>query len=59
MVTGGGMDARSNVQTLYGLSTDLTKPTDGIGNGWAFVEMDTGKLYFYDAEGAQWIEWGA
>ncbi len=43
----------------YGLSTD-TKPT-GItgGNGSAFVEMDTGKLYFYDADNDTWREWGA
>lgn len=47
--------------TLFGLSTDTPKPTEGIGNGSAFVEMDTGKLYFFDASegGAGWIEWGA
>ena len=47
--------------TLYGLSTDDPKPTEGIGNGSCFVEMDTGKLYFYDASegGSGWIEWGA
>lgn len=44
--------------TLSGLSTDA-KPTYGIGNGSAFIEMDTGKLYFYNAAGEQWIEWGA
>lgn len=44
--------------TLYGLSTDTPKPTEGVGNGSAFVEMDTGKLYFYDAAGATWREWG-
>lgn len=58
MITGGGMDPRDNVQTLYGTSTD-TKPTEGVGNGWAFVEMDTGTLYFFDGEGQQWLEWGA
>lgn len=56
MITGGGMGPRDNVQTLYGLSTD-TKPAAGAGNGWAFVEIDTGKLYFYDVDGSQWIEW--
>lgn len=47
--------------TLYGLSTDTPKPTDGIGNGSAFIEMDTGKVYFYDASegGSGWLEWGA
>lgn len=46
--------------TLHGLSTD-SKPTEAIGNGSAFIEMNTGKLYFYDASegGSGWIEWGA
>ena len=43
------------VVTYYGLSTD-TKPA--AGNGDAFIEMDTGKVYFYDAE-SDWTEWGA
>ena len=43
--------------TLYGLSTDA-KPAM-CGNGSAFFEMDTGKLYFYDGENALWREWGA
>ena len=42
----------------YGLSGD-SKPTDGVLNGMAFIEMDTGKLYFFDAYNATWIEWGA
>ena len=41
----------------YGLSTD-TKPTDGVDNGAFFVEMDTGKLYLFDAEGDEWLEVG-
>lgn len=41
----------------YGLSTD-TKPMDGVDNGALFVEMDTGKVYLYDAEGAEWLEVG-
>ena len=46
--------------TYYGLSTD-SKPTAGVGNGASFIEMDTGKVYFYDASegGSGWIEWGA
>ena len=44
-------------ETLFGLSTD-DKPTT-VGNGSAFVEMDTGKLYFFDAENTTWGEWGA
>lgn len=48
----------TNEGVLFGLSTD-TKPTGGgIGNGYMFVEMDTSKLYFYDAEGKRWLAWG-
>ena len=45
--------------TMMGLSTD-SKPTDAsIGNGSAFLEMNTSKLYFYDAASESWKEWGA
>ena len=44
---------------LRGLSTD-TKPVekDGkkIDNGSMYIEMDTGKVYFYDLENEQWRE---
>lgn len=46
------------ISTYYGLSTD-TKPTEGVGNGSAFIEMDTGKIYFYDLANTTWLEWGA
>ena len=41
----------------YGLSTDA-KPTDAL-NGACFIEMNTGKIYFFDADNATWREWGA
>lgn len=44
---------------LRGLSTD-TKPTeiDGkeIANGSVFIEIDTQKILFFDAENKQWKE---
>lgn len=43
-------------KTFYGLSTD-TKPTENIVNGSAFIEMDTGTLYFFDQAGKTWLEW--
>ena len=42
--------------TYFGLRTD-DKPSGTALNGRAFVEMDTSKLYFYDAENGTWIEW--
>jgi hypothetical protein len=53
----------SKTETTYqydfdGLSTD-TKPTistiPDMGNGSSFFEMDTKKLYFYNAENDEWV----
>lgn len=44
---------------FYGLSTDAKPTNQGVGNGSIFVEMDTGKLYFFNDENNTWIEWGA
>lgn len=40
----------------YGLSTD-SKPT-GFATGSVFIEVDTGKVYLYDEDGAAWNEVG-
>lgn len=58
MITPSGMNYNDNTQTFFGLSTN-TKPTVGISNGSCFIEMDTSKIYFFDAAGEQWLEWGA
>ena len=33
----------------------MAKP-EGVENGSTFLEMDTGKVYIYDAANAQWRE---
>ncbi len=38
-----------------GLSTD-EKPTEKVSNGSVFIEIDTGKLYFYDLDNEEWKE---
>lgn len=38
------------------LSTD-EKPTEGVGNGSILLEMDTSKLYIYDAANETWRAW--
>lgn len=45
--------------TYYGTSTGPAKPTDRVENGSCFIEMDTGKIYFFDADSSTWLEWGA
>jgi len=37
------------------LSTD-TKPTENIANGSSLIEMDTGKVYFFDKDNELWRE---
>ena len=53
----GGSD--DSVRYVEGacLSTD-TKPTSKIANGSCLIEMDTGKVYFYDQAGGTWREFG-
>ena len=45
-------------KTLYGKSTD-SKPTTGVTNGSIFIEIDTGKAYFFDGSTNTWLEPGA
>lgn len=63
MITFNDIGSASNIPTvtLYGLSTD-TKPNlanseTQVPNGSKFIEMDTKKVYMYDAENDQWLEW--
>lgn len=37
-----------------GLSTD-DKPT-GVPNGSDFLEMDTGKIWYFDFNGGEWVD---
>lgn len=42
-----------------GLSTDVKPIMFGeqkVENGSIFIEIDTGKVYFYDLENEQWME---
>lgn len=38
-----------------GLSTD-EKPTKNTANGSIFVEVDTGKVFFFNEESLTWVE---
>ena len=47
----------SNIYQFRGLSTD-TKPVGAtVGNGSEFIEIDTGKIFLYNAEGESGSEW--
>ena len=49
----GNMDKEYREITL--LSTD-TKPTTGIINGSICLEVDTGKVFFFNEHGEEWVE---
>ena len=42
--------------TYFGLSTDDKPSGNKVNNGSAFIEMDTSKIYFYNAEDDEWLE---
>ena len=52
-------DETINILELRGLSKD-TKPTaingEEVGNGSVYIEIDTQKVYFYDADSQTWKE---
>ncbi len=45
------------LKEIYGLQND-TKPTSNLATGSIFIEIDTGKVYFFDEENTRWIESG-
>lgn len=60
MITSETTSTKDMLLELKGKSTD-TKPTstiDGvkIKNGSTFYEMDTQKVYMFDADASTWIE---
>ena len=46
-------------EIFWGLSTDSNSMPTNVANGSVFIEMDTSKVYFFDAENGDWLEWGA
>ena len=49
-------EKKGELREFYCLSTD-TKPTEliyEIGNGDILLEIDTGSVFLYDADGREW-----
>ena len=60
MVSNYGAYSTEEQMSFFGLSTD-TKPIEvykntAIPNASTFCEMDTGKVFLYDAENKRWLE---
>ena len=50
-----GISDNNHPTTYYGLSTD-TKPTKNVINGAIFIEINTGKAFFFDRANTTWLE---
>ena len=50
------MVSNTNMARHYRGLADDTKPTDGIPNGSDFLEIDTGKTWYYDADSGEWVD---
>ena len=52
------MVSNLNMAMHYCGLKDDTKPTSGVPNGSDFLELDTGDVYFYDADenGSGWTK---
>ena len=48
--------ANHPLPAYFGLEDD-TKPTSGVPNGAKFIEMDSGKEYYFNEAGGAWVEW--
>ena len=53
-VSGGEVTVK-NVVEVFCLSTD-SKPTDYVADGSIAVEIDTGKVYFFNEASEAWVE---
>lgn len=43
------------IHEYAGLAAD-EKPVEDVPNGSTFIEMDTGKVFMFDAENSLWVE---
>ena len=50
------MVTNTNMAMHYRGLSDDDKPTAGVPNGSDFLEMDTGKTWYFDAENGDWLD---
>ena len=48
--------ANEKCLSFRGLSTDEKPINESVGNGSIFIEMDTSKIFMFDAESQEWVE---
>lgn len=48
--------ANEKCLSFRGLSGDEKPVNESVGNGSIFIEMDTSKIFMFDAEAKEWLE---
>lgn len=43
---------------MYGKSTDAKPVHEDVPNGSSFIEIDTSKVFLFDGEEKEWVEFG-
>ena len=51
------VSTNGNIVNYMGLSTE-TKPTEGLATGSLFIELDTGTVYYFNADTSAWAVFG-
>ena len=51
------VSTNGNIVNYMGLSTE-EKPTEGLATGSLFIELDTGKVYYFNADTTTWAVFG-
>ena len=51
------VSTNGNIVNYMGLSTEA-KPTEGLATGSLFIELNTGKVYYFNADTSVWAVFG-
>ena len=51
------VSTNGNIVNYMGLSTEI-KPTEGLATGSLFIELDTGTVYYFNADTSAWAVFG-
>ena len=51
------VSTNGNIVNYMGLSTE-EKPTEGLATGSLFIELNTGKVYYFNADTGAWAIFG-
>ena len=51
------VSTNGDIKNYMGLSSE-NKPTEGLATGSLFIELDTGTVYYFNADTTEWAVFG-